>query len=120
MGTIIYNISKVSSKPRVLSITSSSTPTVNTNNYDVVSITALATNIISFTANLTGTPSNFDKLLVSIKDNGVPRTINWGTAFGPKGVSLPTTTVSNKVLTVGFIYDVITSQWGCVSSVQEV
>jgi hypothetical protein len=32
---------------------------------------------------------------------------------------LPTTTVISKVLTVGFIYDSVTSKWGCVASVQE-
>ena len=93
---------------------------MDTDYYDVINITALATNIISFTANLTGTPGNFDKLLVSIKDDGTARTIYWGSAFGSKGVALPTTTVAGKVLTVGFIYDSSTSKWSCVSSVQEV
>lgn len=120
MGTIINYSSGVSSKPRVLLITSSATPTINTNNYDAVTITALATNIISFTTGLTGTPSNFDKLLIRIKDNGTARTLAWGASFEAKGVALPTTTVISKVLTVGFIYDSVTAKWGCVSSAQEV
>ena len=36
-----------------------------------------------------------------------------------KLVALPTTTVISKVLTVGFIYDTVTSKWGCVASCVE-
>lgn len=104
---------------RVLTITSSATPTINTNLYDAVTITALATAITSMTTNLTGTPSNFDRLTFRIKDDGTARAITWGASFEAKGVALPTTTVISKVLTVGFIYDSVTSKWGCIASAQE-
>lgn len=104
---------------RVTSITSSATPTINTDNCDAVTITAQAAAITSFTTNLTGTPSNFDKLIIRIKDDGTARAISWGASFEAKGVSLPTTTVISKVLTVGFIYDSVTAKWGCVASAQE-
>ena len=107
-------------KPRITTITSSATPTINTDNCDAVTITALATAITSMTTNLSGTPNNFDKLTFRIKDNGTARAITWGASFEPKGVALPTTTVISKVLTVGFIYDSVTSKWGCVSSAQEI
>ena len=71
------------------------------------------------TTNLSGTPNNFDTLIIRIKDDGTARAITWGTGFEAKGVALPTTTVSSKVLTVGFIYDSVTSKWGCVASAQE-
>jgi hypothetical protein len=106
--------------PRITSITSSATPTINTDNCDAVTITALAAAITSFTTNLSGTPNNFDKLTIRIKDDGTARAITWGASFEAKGVALPTTTVISKVLTVGFIYDTVTSKWGCVSSAQEV
>lgn len=48
--------------PRITTITSHATPTINTDNCDAVTITALATAITSMTTNLTGTPTNFDKL----------------------------------------------------------
>ena len=104
---------------RITSITSSGTPTINTDNCDCVTITALAEAITSMTTNLSGTPSNFDSLVIRIKDNGTARAITWGTGFEAKGVALPTTTVLSKVLTVGFIYDTVTSKWWCVASAQE-
>lgn len=105
--------------PRVTSEASSATPTINTDNSDAHSITALAAAITSMTSNLTGTPTNFQKLTIRIKDNGTARAITWGASFEAKGVALPTTTVISKVLTVGFIYDTVTSKWGCVASAQE-
>lgn len=106
--------------PRVTTITSSATPTINTDDCDAVTITALATAITSFTTNLSGTPVNFQKLTIRIKDNGTARSITWGASFEAKGVSLPTTTVISKVLTVGFIYDSVTAKWGCVAVAQEI
>lgn len=105
--------------PRVSSEASSATPTINSDNVDAHSITALAVAITSMTTNLSGTPTNFQKLIIRIKDNGTARAITWGASFEAKGVALPTTTVISKVLTVGFIYDTVTSKWGCVASAQE-
>lgn len=105
--------------PRVTTITSSATPTINTDNCDAVTITALATAITSMTSNLSGTPNNFDKLIIRIKDDGTARAITWGASFIAKGTSLPTTTVISKLLTVGFIYDTVAGTWGCVASSQE-
>ena len=105
--------------PRVSEEASSATPTINTDNVDAHSITALAAAITSMTTNLSGTPVNFQKLIIRIKDNGTARTITWGASFEAKGAALPTTTVISKVLTVGFVYDTVTSKWGCVASAQE-
>lgn len=105
---------------RVLSITSSATPTINTDNCDSVDITALATAITSMTSGLTGTPTNFQKLIIRIKDNGTARAITWGASFASRGATLPTTTVLGKVTTIGLIYNTTTSIWGCVAVAQEV
>ena len=99
--------------PPVLSITSDATPTINTDIYDKISITALATNITSMTTNLSGTPSDFDKLLFRIKDDGSPRSITWGASFTSYGPALPTTTTASKVLTVGFFWDAVAGIWAC-------
>lgn len=106
-------------KPRVLSITSSATPTINTDSYDAVTITNLATAITSMTTNLVGTPNNFQKLIIRIKDDGTARAITWGASFVSRGGTLPTTTVANKLTTVGLIYNASTSTWGCVAVAQE-
>ncbi len=105
--------------PRITTITSSGTPTINTDNCDAVTITAQAAAITSMTTNLSGTPNNFDKLIFRIKDDGTARAITWGASFAARGVSLPTTTVISKVLYVGFIYNTVTSTWDCVASAQE-
>ena len=104
--------------PRVTTITSSGTPTINTNNCDIVNITALAAAITSMTTNLTGTASIGDVLIFQIKDNGTARAITWGASFTAKGVALPTTTVISKLLTVAFMWN--GTDWGCIGSAQEV
>jgi hypothetical protein len=106
--------------PRVTTITSSATPTINTDNCDAVTITALAADITSMTTNLSGTPSNFQKLIIRILDDGTARAITWGASFAAKGATLPTTTVISKLLTVGFLYNSVTSKWDCVAASQEV
>jgi len=105
--------------PRVSTEASSATPTINTDNVDAHSITAIGTDITSMTTNLSGTPTNFQKLTIRILDDGTPRAIAWGASFQAMGVALPTTTTASKVLTVGFIYDTADSKWGCVASVEE-
>lgn len=105
--------------PRSTSITSSATPTINTDNVDAVEITALAADITSMTTNLSGTPTNFQKLIIRIKDNGTSRAITWGSGFEAAGQALPTATTISKRTTVGFIYDTTTSKWGCVAVATE-
>jgi hypothetical protein len=100
---------------RVGSTTSSATPTINTDNYDAYSITALAEAITSMTTNLSGTPTNFQMLLIRIKDNGTARAITWGTSFQSGVATLPTTTVAGKTLLVGLMWDSVDSKWTCES-----
>lgn len=104
---------------RITTITSHATPTVNTDNCDCVTITALGEEITSMTTNLSGTPTNFQTLVFRILDDGTGRAITWGAKFEARGVALPTTTTASKLLTVGFIYDTVDSIWGCVASVEE-
>ena len=106
--------------PRVLSIVSSSAPSVNTDLYDAVSITALAVSMIAPGISVTGTANNFDKLIFRIKDNGTLRNIIWSSSFVAMGTPLPTVTVAGKILTVGFIYDSILTKWGCVVTTQQI
>lgn len=105
--------------PRVWTTTSSATPTINTDNVDAYSITALAVAITSFTTNLSWTPTDFQKLMIRIKDNGTARAITRWASFEAKWVALPTTTVANKVLTVWFIYDTVSAKRWCIASAQE-
>ena len=105
--------------PRVQSVSDAATITPNADTNDCVDITAIAQ---AFTiANASGTPTNFQKLIIRIKDNGTARAITWGTDYVAGGVALPTTTVISKILNVGFIYDTANSlnKWQCVASAQE-
>jgi len=105
--------------PRVTTETSSATPTINSDNTDLHSITALAVNITSMTTNLSGTPTNGQRLTIRILDDGTGRTITWGASFEDNGVALPATTTANKLLTMGFIWDSVSSKWGCVAVSEE-
>lgn len=106
-------------KPRTTTEASSATPTINTDNTDIHTITALATAITSMTTNLSGTPVNGQKLIIRIKDDGTARGITWGASFASRGATLPTTTVLGKYQYNGFIYNSTASTWDCVVTVDE-
>ncbi len=99
--------------PRVGTIVSSSTLSIDTNLYDYYSITALTVNITSVV--LTGTPTNGQKLWISITGTAA-RTIAWGASFEASTIALPTTTVTTARLDVGFIWNVATSKWRCIGT----
>lgn len=104
---------------RVTSTTSSATPTPNADTTDAYSLTAQAA--AAAFGNPTGTPVNFQKLIIRIKDNGTARALTWGSAYVAGGVALPTTTVISKILTIGFLYntDNALNKWQCVATAQE-
>jgi hypothetical protein len=102
-------------QPRVLASTANSaTPTLNTDNYDMMVITGQSVAITSFTTNLTGTPVNGQKLWIAITGTGAIA-ITWGAKFESSTVALPTTTVTTARLDVGFVWNVATSAWRCVA-----
>jgi len=103
-------------QPRVLASTANSaTPTLNTDNYDMMVITGQSATITSFTTNLTGTPVNGQKLWISITGTGAIG-ITWGAKFESSTVTLPSTTVTTQRLDVGFVWNVATTTWRCVAS----
>lgn len=95
--------------------TSSATPTINTDNVDFYSLTAQAADITSFTTNLSGTPTEAQKLQIAITGTAA-RAITWGASFEASTVALPTTTVTTNRLDVGFVWNTVTSKWRCVAS----
>lgn len=100
--------------PRTSTEASSATPTINTDNVDFHSITALAVAITSMTTNLSGTPTNGQKLWIAITGTAA-RAITWGASFEASTVALPTTTVGTNRLDVGFVWNSVTSKWRCVA-----
>ena len=105
---------------RITTEASSATPTINTDNTDIHEITALAEAITSMTTNLSGTPTNNQKLLVKILDNGTSRAIAWGASFASTSSgTLPVATTINKWLYVAFLYSTSRSDWMCVGVTTE-
>jgi hypothetical protein len=100
--------------PRELTTTSSATPTINTDNTDIYGLTAQAVDITSFTTNLSGTPTDGQKLWIYIVGTAA-RAITWGASFEASTTSLPSTTVSTNRLDVGFVWNTATSKWRCVA-----
>lgn len=98
---------------RVVSVTQSATPTSNTDNADVFSMTGVAQAVTSMSTNQTGTPVAGDTLIWEITDNGTARALTWGGLYEASTVPLPTTTVISTLLTVGFRWNA--SKWRCVA-----
>lgn len=105
--------------PRVTNYTATFTPDISTT--DFVTATALAA---ACTINSpVGTPVQGSRLTIRLKDNGTARALTWTTgaagAYRACGVPLPTTTVANKTMYVGCIYNSTDSRWDVVSITQE-
>lgn len=92
----------------------SATPALNTDNFDVLHITAQSAAITSFTTNFTGTPVDGDRLRISITGTGAVA-LTWGLLFESSTQTLPTTTVSTARLDIGFLWNTETTKWRCVS-----
>jgi len=101
--------------PRVVTTTSSATPTINTDNTDQYGLTAQTVDVTSFTTNLSGTPTDGQKLWIYIVGTAA-RAITWGASFESSTVTLPTTTVTTNRLDVGFVWNAATSKWRCVAT----
>ena len=103
-----YVDTKAPLTPRVQSVTSSATVTPTSTN-DIVTITAQA--VALTLANPTGTFAEGQALMIRIKDNGTAQAITFGSNYRAIGVTLPTTTIANKILYLGIIYDSIDAKW---------
>lgn len=97
------------------STTSSATPTINTDSYDLYRLTAQAADITSFTTNLSGTPVHGDLLEIEVTGTAA-RAITWGASFAAGAVALPTTTVTTETLDVLLKWSGTDSKWVCMAS----
>lgn len=101
---------------RVVTVTQSATPAINTDDLDIASITGLAQAITSLTSGLTGTPQAGDMFEIDFTDNGTARAITHGAGFEASGtVPLPTTTVAGVMLSVLYKWNTVTSKWRCIA-----
>jgi hypothetical protein len=100
--------------PRTTTTASTATLTMNADAVDVALITAQAAALVI--ANPTGTPTDGQKLIVRVIDNGTARAITYGTQFASTTVTLPTTTVISTTLHIGFMYDSVGPKWRCIAT----
>lgn len=101
--------------PRVSTTTSSATPTINTDNVDMYGLTAQTADITSFTTNLSGTPTNGQRLWIYVVGTAA-RAITWGSSFENGAVTLPTTTTTTERLDVLFVWNAASSKWRAMAS----
>ena len=107
---------------RVSSTASISSPLAwNSDNFDQYAATAQA-GALTINAD-SGTPTDGQRAIFRLKDNGTPRALTWTTgsanSFQAIGVTLPTTTVANKTTYVGVIYNASASRWDAVAVTTE-
>ena len=102
---------------RIQSTASAATVTPNADSDDQVLITAQAAALTL--ANPSGTPTEGQKLIIRLKDNGTARGITFGAQYRAMGVALPTTTVISKWKHLGLIWSATDSKWDLVAMADE-
>jgi len=88
---------------------SAATHTIDSDSYDIYTVTAQA-EAVAFGAP-TGTPTQGQTLVIRIKDNATARAISWNGIFRAGDIALPTTTVLSKTLYCGFMYNSTDTKW---------
>lgn len=104
--------------PRIYSATTQASPWAwNSNTYDQLCLTALS-NSLTISADA-GSPTNGQKVVFRIKDNGTAQTLSFTQAgsksFRAVGFTLPSTTVAGKVMYIGCIYNAADSYWDVIA-----
>lgn len=107
---------------RVNSQTTTTSPWAwNSDSYDQQEFTALA-NALTINADA-GTPANGQQAIFRLTDDGTARALTWTTgtskSFRSVGTPLPTTTIANKTLYVGCIYNSTAARWDVIAAAQE-
>jgi hypothetical protein len=103
--------------PSVQEATNSATFTINSDQETDGVLTAMSAN--TTIASPTGTPVQSQDLVFRFKDDGTARTLTWNAIFRAIGVTLPTTTVANKLTYVGCKYNSTDTKWDVVAVQQE-
>lgn len=99
---------------RVGTVADSATPTPAGDDQDMFTVTALA-QAATFGAP-TGTPTNGQKLVIRVLDNGTARALAWNAVYrAGTDIALPATTVLSKTLYCGFIYNSAATKWDLIA-----
>ena len=103
--------------PRTSSTASTATLTPDISSFDQYNLTAQAAGLT--VAAPTGTPVDGNRLILRILDNGTARSISWNGTYTAIGITLPITTVINKMTYVGCIYNATNTRWDVVAVTTE-
>ena len=116
-GNLTVNGAVTSTSASVASNTTITPTAGSTNQYNVTALAADASIAIP-----SGTPIDGQPLTIRILDDGTPRALTWTTTAGGYrviGVTLPTTTVANKTVYIGCIYNSAAGFWDVVTVTQQ-
>ena len=98
--------------PNVQSVSGAVGSVTPTSTNDIVVVTGLSATLTI--NNPTGTWVEGEPLIIRIRDNGTGRTLNFGVGYRGVGLTLPTTTVANKTIYLGIIYNSAESFWDVI------
>lgn len=107
--TVTVSITDGITNPRVYTVASTATLTVNVDSYDQANVTAQAEALTI--ANPTGTPVDGQSILYRIDDNGTSRALTFGNQFRAFGSALPTATTLGKIMYIGAFWNALDSKW---------
>jgi len=103
--------------PRVWTVASWATITPTWDTSDIYTVTALAEDT---TINAPSwTPTNWQKLILRIKDDGADRALTWDAIYNTIWVNLPLSTTTNKHIYIWCVYNVSNSKWDVVAVWEE-
>ena len=102
--------------PRVTSVTSTATLTIDSSTTDQAVITAQSGNLTI--ASPTGSPVDGQKLIIRVKAVGTS-VITWNAIFRQIGTTLPTPTTAGKTIYVACIYNSLDTKWDVVAVAEE-
>lgn len=117
IATLTQTLTNKRITPRIGTVTSSATITPTGDDSDIYTVTELGTD--STFAAPSGIPTNGQKLILRIRDNGTARNLSWNAIYRVIGVTLPTTTVINKTIYIGCIYNSADSKWDVLAVGEE-
>jgi hypothetical protein len=115
-GTVVYTtgaetLTGKRITPRIASLASSATPSIDSDSYDAAEIAALADNITSIS--VTGTPTQGQTLRIALTGTAT-RTVAFGSAFEASTIALPTSVTTTRLDCV-FVYNSATSKWRLIA-----
>jgi len=99
--------------PRDVTAATATTLTPDVSVGDIYAYTALAS-ALTINAPI-GTPTNGEKLIFRLLDNGTGRALTWNATYIVIGVTLPTTTIASKTTYVGCIYNANNTRWDVIA-----